>query len=223
MRGLPATQEGQLTLAAILFDLLHGRVPTSQTLGALTGLGDAIEPALAEVVQVGAIVRDGKGVIVAAYPLSAVPTNHRVDLDSLHPWANCAFDALAVPEMVGQGGTVYSSCGCCGQAIRVVVERRTVREPDRTGVFVTYGGLANRGDRPSLEVSCPFINFFCSAEHAQAWARPSGWVGRLLPLQEAVVLALDRFHPIIELYQRHAHALSTVGKDTYASSGSYPD
>ncbi|MGH2372727.1 MAG: organomercurial lyase [bacterium] len=72
-------------------------------------------------------------------------------------------------------------------------------------------GLANCGDKPSLEVSCPFINFFCSAQHAEAWARPDGWVGQFLPLHQAVALAVDRFHFIIELYQRCAPTLRASG------------
>jgi hypothetical protein len=207
MRGLPTTRAGELVLVAILFDLLHDHAPTSQGLRVLTGLGDAVEPTLTELAHVGAIVRDGKGTIVAAYPLSAIPTSHRIELDSLHPWANCAFDALAVPKMVGQNGVVQSRCGHCGAPTRIVVGGETVHESHPPGVIVSYGGLANCGDKSSLEVSCPFINFFCSAQHAEAWARPDGWVGQFLPLHEAVALAVDRFHFIIELYQRHTLAL----------------
>lgn len=203
MRGLPTTREGEQVFAAVLFDLLHGRDATPQDLRVLTGLGDTVEPVLAELAQVGAIVRDGEGTIVATYPLSAIPTNHRILLDSLHPWANCAFDALAVPKMTGQSGTVHSRCGYCGDPIRVVLEGETVEELHPDDIIVSYGGLANCSDRPSLDVSCPFINFFCSRPHAQAWTRPEGWVGQFLPLQEAVVLALSRFRPIIELYHRY--------------------
>lgn len=223
MRGLPTTREGEQVFAAVLFDLLHGRAATPPDLRVLTGLGDGVEPALAELVQVGAIVRDENGIIVAAYPLSAIPTNHCIQLDSLQPWANCAFDALAVPRMVGRVGTVHSRCGCCGDPIRIVLEGETVEELHPDDIIVSYGGLANCGDRPSLEVSCPFINFFCSAEHARAWERPKGWVGQLLPLHDAVALAVNHFHSIVELYQRYTPALSTAGKDTDPSSGSYPE
>jgi mercuric reductase len=209
MRGLPATREGEQVFAAVLFDLLHGRAATPHGLRTLNGLGDRVERALSELVQVGAIVRDENGVIVAAYPLSAIPTNHRIQLDAMQPWANCAFDALAVPRMAGQMGMIHSSCGYCGAPIRVAVKGETVRESHPREVIVSYGRLADCGDRPSLEVSCPFINFFCSSEHAQAWERPNGWVGQLLPLHDAVALAVNHFRPIIELYQRYAHDAGT--------------
>ncbi|MGQ0569391.1 MAG: organomercurial lyase [Armatimonadota bacterium] len=145
--------------------------------------------------------------IVAAYPLSAIPTNHHVEFDSLRPWANCAFDALAVPKMIRQTGIVHSQCGHCGAPIRIVVEEGTVREARPANVIVSYGGLANCGDKPSLQVSCPFIWFFCSAQHARAWVQPEGWVGQLLPLEKATTLAVERFRPIITLYQRYAPIL----------------
>ena len=209
MRGLPTTREGEQVFAAVLFDLLHGRAATPRGVRALNGFGDRVERALSELVQVGAVVRDENGMIVAAYPLSAIPTNHRILLDSLQPWANCAFDALAVPRMVGQMGMIHSSCGYCGAPISVAVEEETVRESHPRELIVSYGRLANCGDRPSLEVSCPFINFFCSPDHSRAWERPNGWVGQLLPLHDAVALAVNHFRPIIELYQRYAHGAGT--------------
>ena len=66
--------------------------------------------------------------------------------------------------------------------------------------WIIYGGLADCSDRPSLEARCPFINFFCSIEHAQAWQRPQTWQGRVMPLEEALVVAVERFRPIIEMY-----------------------
>ena len=161
--------------------------------------------------------------IIAAYPLSAIPTNHRIHLDSLQPWANGVFDALAVPRMVGRVGTVHSNCGYCGDPIRIVLEGETVEELHPDDIIVSYGGLADCGDRPSVEVSCPFINFFCSAEHARAWERPNVWVGQLLPLHEAVALAANRFHSIVELFQRYTPALRKAGRYTDPSSGSYQE
>ncbi len=83
MRGLPTTRTGELAFAAILFDLLHGRVPTLQSLQASRDVGDAVGPVLDDLEKIGAIVKDGSGAIVAAYPLSAFPTGHRIQLDSL--------------------------------------------------------------------------------------------------------------------------------------------
>lgn len=58
------------------------------------------------------------------------------------------------------------------------MEGGDVCESHPAGVIVSYGGLAVCCNRPSLETSCPFIHFFCSAEHAKAWVRPEGWIGK---------------------------------------------
>jgi hypothetical protein len=58
MRGLPANREGELVLAAILFEMIHGREPTLQSLGPLTGLGDAAGSKLEELAAADAIVID---------------------------------------------------------------------------------------------------------------------------------------------------------------------
>jgi alkylmercury lyase len=46
----------------------------------------------------------------AAYPLSAVPTPHRILHDGATAYACCAIDALAVPSMVGGKATIESRC-----------------------------------------------------------------------------------------------------------------
>lgn len=65
-------------------------------------------------------------VVTAAYPLSAVPTRHRVALgDGRTVYALCAVDALGVSQLTGKRARVASSCPACGGPIGVTVE------PDR--------------------------------------------------------------------------------------------
>ncbi len=204
MRGVPIAPDAQRVLATVLFELVHRRVPGPERLSALTRLRpDTVGEALAEFVRAGAVVMDGTDTLVAAYPLSAVPTPHTVELKSSAPWANCAIDALAVPMMVGQRGQVISRCANCEAPVTIVVEQRAVIEVQPVGAVVAYGRLADCGDRPSLEVSCPYINFFCGTEHANAWRGPKTWQGRIVPVPEALALAVEAFRPIIEIYTRH--------------------
>ncbi len=204
MRGVPISPDSRRVLAAALFELVHRRIPKRERLGVLTGLReDAVREALTELTRVGAVVMDGGGRLVAAYPLSAVPTAHTVEFESSAPWANCAIDALTVPMMVGQRGRVVSTCAHCGAPVTVEVNGRAVPDAQPIGVVVAYGRLADCGDRPSLEASCPYINFFCSVEHATAWQRPKTWQGRIVPVREALALAVESFRPIIEIYSRH--------------------
>ncbi len=84
-----------------------------------------------------------------------------------------------------------------------MVEGQAVLDVEPASVVVAYGRLADCGDRLSLdlEVSCPYINFFCSVEHAAAGQYPQTWQGRIVPVREA--LAVESFRPIIEIYARH--------------------
>ena len=203
-RGVPISPHSQRLLAVVLFELVHRRIPERERLGVFTGLRDeAVGEALTDLVRVGAVVMDAGGRLVAAYPLSAVPTAHTVEFESSAPWANCAIDALAVPMMVGQRGRVRSGCAHCSAPVCTTVEGQAVLDIRPAGAVVAYGRLADCGDRPSLEASCPYINFFCRIEHAAVWQRPQTWQGRIVPVREALAIAAESFRPIIEIYARH--------------------
>ncbi len=196
--------ERHRVLAAILSELVHRERPTRERIQELTGLNEReVDEALIALTQTRVVVHDGDGILVAAYPLSAVPTRHIVELGFAAPWANCAIDALAVPRMVGRKGTVRSRCAHCDEPIVVEVEGTRVHRAQPVGITIAYGGLADCSDRPSIESRCPFINFFCSLEHAQAWQPPVAWQGQLMTLDEAVTFAVEHFRPVIEVYNRY--------------------
>jgi len=199
-RGVPIALNSQRLLAVVLSEMVYRRIPERERLGVLAGLKEeTVAEALMELVRVGAVVTDGDGRLVAAYPLSAVPTAHTVEFESSAPWANCAIDALAVPMIVGQRGHVVSKCAHCDAPVRTTVEGQAVLDVEPASAVVAYGRLADCSDRPSLEVSCPYINFFCSVEHATAWQRPQTWQGRIVPVREALAMAVEAFRPIIEI------------------------
>ena len=54
--------------------------------------------------------------ILMLHPFSPVPTPHRVTCGETSYWANCFWDALGIPPMLGHDGKIESSCGCCGTA-----------------------------------------------------------------------------------------------------------
>lgn len=195
----PAALDPRKLQAEILHALLQGRAPDLTALHQ-AGTRDELLRAWDELVQRGAVVVDRSGNIIAAYPLSAIWTKHRVEVGSFTTWANCAIDALAVPPMVGSPGRIVSECAHCRRKIIIEVEGEVVHGTPAETV-VGYGGLSNCCDRPAIEARCPYINFFCSIAHANSWARPDSWVGEFLPLAQAAVLAADRFRPIIDAYR----------------------
>jgi hypothetical protein len=57
------------------------------------------------------------GEIWMAHPFSAVPTPYRVDTAGAGYWANCAWDALAIPSMLGVDAKVETRCPDCSESL----------------------------------------------------------------------------------------------------------
>ena len=55
--------------------------------------------------------------ILMAPPFSAAPTPFVVEASRHTSFANCAWDALGVPVMLGEPATIAASCACCGESI----------------------------------------------------------------------------------------------------------
>jgi hypothetical protein len=59
--------------------------------------------------------------VLFAPPLSGVPTPFVAHKGGRSYFAPCAWDALGTAAMLGDDAEVETSCGCCGEAMRVVV------------------------------------------------------------------------------------------------------
>lgn len=113
------------------------------------------------------IALDADGGVALAYPLSAHPSRHRVELDDGRQlWACCAIDALGIPAMVGVAGTVFAQIPGGEGEVRVQVgpTGAPIAEPAEA---VVLAGVA--GDGTTACCACPFINFFGSEATASAY------------------------------------------------------
>jgi len=63
---------------------------------------------------------DGSSIRMAP-PFSGVPTQHVVIVDGKQYFANCAWDALAIPAALHRSGMVYSRCEQSGEPLRLAV------------------------------------------------------------------------------------------------------
>lgn len=54
-----------------------------------------------------------------AHPFSAVPTAYTVETDKVTYWANCAWDAVSIPPLLGLDATVPAKCPDCGESLRL--------------------------------------------------------------------------------------------------------
>lgn len=149
-------------------------------------LGVDAEAALAELERRDLIVRQPTtGAIAAAYPFSGTPTSHQVQVAGARPvFAMCAVDALGIPFLLGRDATIVSADPISGAPVRVEV-RGGSAQWDPPGAVVFIGTPA--GDGVAAETRCPLVNFFRSAESADAYQRDRpGMQGRVLTLVEAV-------------------------------------
>lgn len=56
-----------------------------------------------------------------AHPFSAVPTAYPVDTPERRYWANCAWDALAIPSLLGVDGRIVTACPDCGAPLTLAL------------------------------------------------------------------------------------------------------
>lgn len=52
------------------------------------------------------VLRPGGDAVLMAHPLSAVPTDYRVIVDGVALYANCAWDSLGIPAMLGRDAEI---------------------------------------------------------------------------------------------------------------------
>lgn len=200
-------------LAAVLRRMLHGEPVSPVTVGMVTGLApEEVEAALASLDAVGALHRrDGQ--VVAAYPLSGIPTRHRIRVGRATARANCAVDALAVPFMVDHPVMIESTCPHCDGPITVRMSggRDVAPQPDAPVVYVVSDACGEPG--PAVLTRCPHINFFCSVGDAAAWQRVhSDLRGTVLTLDDAIARARERFTPVIRAFRGHDVPLAALAR-----------
>jgi len=95
----------------------------------------------------GLLVRNSGGEISGVYPVSALPTQHRVTLaDGRSFSAMCAIDALGCAFEFAQNAMVTSSCGHCQKPLTVSLERGEVTRADPDTIQILHVDLDQYAD-----------------------------------------------------------------------------
>ena len=96
-----------------------GRVPAIADLVNLRGEDAAsVREALKRLSDIHALVLDADGEIAMAHPFSRTPTSYAVETGQATFFANCAWDALAIPAILNRTGRVAARCACeCAEPI----------------------------------------------------------------------------------------------------------
>jgi hypothetical protein len=74
--------------------------------------------------------RDGGDGVWMAHPFSAVPTGYAVETPRFSCYANCAWDALGIPAILGEDVTIETACPASGEPVELEVEGDSVIGPD---------------------------------------------------------------------------------------------
>ena len=158
--------------------------------------GRAVGETLAELHTADVIRLDAAGQVRVAYPFSATPTRHRVQLtDGAEVYAMCAVDALGMPAMLDTDAVISSSDPTSDQPVTVTVHAgRYGWEPATAVVFLS----AAAGDGPSADCCCNDLNFFTTRATAQAWSDAHPQVpGQILDPPAAERLGQDIFRDLL--------------------------
>ena len=101
----------------------RGRVPTAAEVADRTGLSPAaVRAAFARNAARRLLVLEPDGeTILMAPPFSGVPTQHVVESGGVEYFANCAWDALAIPAALHRPAEVRSRCEQSGEPLRLGV------------------------------------------------------------------------------------------------------
>lgn len=115
---------------AIYRSFAEGGIPFSATVADRLQLPpDEVRRAYARLHDQRAIVLDPQSQEVRmALPFSAVPTPHCVTSGDRSWFANCAWDALAIPSLVEADARIVSSCGDCEAPMIYRVQGGSLRD-----------------------------------------------------------------------------------------------
>ena len=117
----------------VVYDALAttGAAPPRSRLEAIAGGSTRLDAALRALHDAHALVLNEDGSIRMALPFSAIPTDHEVvATDGRRWWANCAWDALAIPSLVGRDAQITSRWLDDGSPLTLTVTAEGT-QPDR--------------------------------------------------------------------------------------------
>jgi hypothetical protein len=129
-----------------------------------------VSQVLAELADGDFLCLDPAGQITAAYPFSALPTRHRVQITGeATVFAMCAIDALGISTMTGLPAVIESADPTTDEPVTVHVDQAASTWDPATAV-VHVGRTEDRCAGPSASTCCEYINFFATRTAALAWA-----------------------------------------------------
>jgi hypothetical protein len=191
-RGLRAVHQ------AVLRSFVNtGAAPASASLTKHAAPFD-VNDVLAELANGDFVLLDGAGQIMAAYPFSALPTKHRVQIaGKAAVFAMCAIDALGISAMTDLPVVIESADSSTGEPVTVKVDGANATWDPATAV-VYVGRTGGPAQGPSASVCCGYMNFFATQAAAVAWAASHQQItGGILGQRRALQIGIGIFGQLL--------------------------
>lgn len=127
------------------------------------------------------------GRIFGAYPFSVTSRGHEVGIEGGPTvQAYCALDALGIPAMLGRDADITSRDPHSGVEIRVQVRSgQPTCAPPGVIASIPADDAVTGTDQPAADVACPTVNFFASADNADAYQQAHGLTLEVLTISQA--------------------------------------
>ncbi len=97
---------------------------------------DEAQQALLHLHDAHALTLDGEGRLMMAHPLSAIETDYKVFVDERPLYANCAWDSLGIPAMLGSDAHIDARHPLTGEIIQYAVADGELQADD--SLFVHF-------------------------------------------------------------------------------------
>jgi alkylmercury lyase len=183
----------QRAAVALYRELAKGQAVDAAQLGQALGVSPAEARALLDRDSIKALVYlDDQGRVLGFGGLAAVPMHHRFEVAgrTLSTW--CAWDALFIPEILGQSARVTSRDPESGEVVRLVVTPDRFASAEPPGAVVSFilpdGQVFGTTAANVMAKFCHFVFFFASRVSGERWvARHPGTF--LYSLDDAFSLA----------------------------------
>ena len=118
-----ANFDNSLRLYTYRHTVATGEAPSmAQAAAAMSSSEAAVRAAYSRLSESHAFMLTESGELWRVAPFSAVPTAFPVESSGRTYYANCIWDALGIPAMLGQDGTISASCACCNLEMTLRVE-----------------------------------------------------------------------------------------------------
>jgi alkylmercury lyase len=133
----------------------------------------------------GHVQLDSDGCIIGALGLSLRSTMHELSIDGSRLWAWCAFDVIGILGALRVSGLARSVDPCNGE--NILLEFADGIPQDKNPVVFMADVQSNSA---LCEGWCSKVNFFTSAQSAEAWRQTNGLTGSVVSVGNLVHVAV---------------------------------